>query len=424
MSRLPTLEDLAKRIVPNGVPTNPSHSSSTSGVLAGPPQASRSRLPQSILAGRATREGDLSSGTNALTGDEPPKEIPKDKIHRGYKNIPSLDAIASRLRAKSVSANSPSPTDPVQSAADGVSSLTLDDTKTSPELLKAPQPVSPLQTEKTLSSPELETASSAAQMTDNTISTATSGTPESPILHPLQHAWALFHDSKSRGAVMTADPAQTKFTDAAENAASQEEEYAAGLTVVGEFETVEDFCRWFNWLKPPSQLEMNSNYHLFKKGIKPMWEDEANANGGKWVLTMKSNPQLLDRCWSWLTMALVGEELDERDEICGAVVSLRPKHDRIQLWTRSKDDVERINSIGKRVLKLLDVNQEDGIGFEFQYHSGDRPIRSKFFTVQPSSTTYHRPAPGPGSTFGSAIFGKGSVFGGTGHAQPKGSMTA
>ncbi len=100
---------------------------------------------------------------------------------------------------------------------------------------------------------------------------------------------------------------------------------------------------------------------------------------------MKSNPELLDRCWSWLAMALVGEELDERDEICGAgtlalqflvtsrdgsycssVVSLRTKLDRIQLWTRSKDDVERINSIGKRVVKLLDVATEPGIGFEFQ----------------------------------------------------------
>jgi hypothetical protein len=49
-----------------------------------------------------------------------------------------------------------------------------------------------------------------------------------------------------------------------------------------------------------------------------MWEDPANANGGKWVLTMKSNPALLDRCWSWLAMALVGEELDEKDEVCGA----------------------------------------------------------------------------------------------------------
>lgn len=148
-------------------------------------------------------------------------------------------------------------------------------------------------------------------------------------------------------------------------------EYEAGLTVIGEFDTVESFCRYFNWLKPPSKLERNSNYHLFKTGIKPMWEDPANADGGKWVLTMRNNPQLTDRCWSWLTMALVGEEIEESDEICGAVVSLKNKIDRIQLWIRSKDDLERVNSIGRKLVKLLDVSEQDGIGLEFQVSIGN-----------------------------------------------------
>ena len=81
---------------------------------------------------------------------------------------------------------------------------------------------------------------------------------------------------------------------------------------------------------------------------------------------MKNNPQLLDRCWSWLAMALVGEDLDEGDEICGAVVSLRSKVDRIQLWTRTKEDVEKINGIARKMVKLLDVSEADGIGLEFQ----------------------------------------------------------
>ena len=164
---------------------------------------------------------------------------------------------------------------------------------------------------------------------------------------------------------------------ASAHSAPDTDEYEAGLTVIGEFETVESFCRHFNWLKPPSKLERNSNYHLFKSGIKPMWEDEANANGGKWVLTMKNNPQLLDRCWSWLAMALVGEDLDEGDEICGAVVSLRSKVDRIQLWTRSKDDVEKINGIGKKMVKLLDVSEADGIGLEFQVRLTSRLPRER-----------------------------------------------
>lgn len=117
-----------------------------------------------------------------------------------------------------------------------------------------------------------------------------------------------------------------------------------------------------------------------------MWEDEANANGGKWVLTMKNNPQLLDRCWNWLAMALVGEDLDEGDEICGAVVSLRSKVDRIQLWTRSKDDVEKINGIGRKMVKILDVSEADSIGFEFQVRSHLHSLGDSFLTPTVYST--------------------------------------
>ena len=65
-------------------------------------------------------------------------------------------------------------------------------------------------------------------------------------------------------------------------------------------------------------------------------------------------------------MALVGEAFDEGEEICGAVVSLRSKVDRIQLWIRGKEDVERVNGIGRKLVKLLDVTEADGIGLEFQ----------------------------------------------------------
>lgn len=128
------------------------------------------------------------------------------------------------------------------------------------------------------SSAELAPVEPMEKIVDAAVSpTETSSDSISNAPHPLQHTWTLFHDSKSRGTVATADATQTQFHDT-KGSTPQEEEYAAGLTVVGEFETVEDFCRWFNWLKPPSQLEINSNYHLFKKGIRPMWEDEANAN--------------------------------------------------------------------------------------------------------------------------------------------------
>ncbi|KAF9446999.1 translation initiation factor eIF4e [Macrolepiota fuliginosa MF-IS2] len=268
----------------------------------------------------------------------------KKPVKVGYKNIPSLDAITARLvktRHLSIDGTAKPPEAPM-----------IEDPKTPGVQMKAPE-------------------------------------------HPLQFPWTIFHDTKAKFPYTPASAAPNSSTTSEASAhynlhPPDTHDYEAGLTVIGEFNTVEAFCRYFNWLKPPSKLEKNSNYHLFKTGIKPMWEDPANANGGKWVLTMKNSPELLDRCWSWLAMALVGEELEDGDEICGAVVSLRTKVDRIQLWTRSKDDVEKLNSIGKKMVKLLDVSEADQIGLEFQYNTEDRPQPNRFLSIQSMPNTGFR----------------------------------
>ncbi|KAI0062777.1 translation initiation factor eIF4e [Artomyces pyxidatus] len=292
-------------------------------------------------------------------------EKPAKKV-KGYKNIPSLDAITARYaRTRTLSVDGT----PVPPEAE-----TFEDPKTPGVLTTAPE-------------------------------------------HPLQHSWTIYHDTKSK---MPFTPA-TATIDGPHPQPAEAGVYEAGLTTVGDFDTVESYCRYFNWLKPPSKLERNSNYHLFKSGIKPMWEDEANANGGKWVLTMKNNPTLLDQSWQWLTMALVGEDLDEGDEICGAVVSLRSKVDRIQLWTRSKDDPEKINGIGKKLVKLLDVSEADGIGLEFQYNTEDRPLPNKFLSIQAVPQSSFRPSfqnkvssPITGTPDGPASAGPGGAFAGFG----------
>ncbi|PBK88177.1 hypothetical protein ARMGADRAFT_1047443 [Armillaria gallica] len=135
-------------------------------------------------------------------------------------------------------------------------------------------------------------------------------------------------------------------------------------------------------------LKGNSNYHLFKLGIKPLSEDEANANGSKWISTMKNTPGLLDRCWNRLAMAMV---------------------DRIQVWTRTKNGVEKFHSIGKKL--------PDGIGLEFLYNTDDRPQSKKFLSMQMMAQTCYRKsdsrqssAPNAG-VFGGIVVGKSGAFG-------------
>lgn len=42
----------------------------------------------------------------------------------------------------------------------------------------------------------------------------------------------------------------------------------------------------YNNIVPPSLIHPNSNYYMFKSGIKPAWEDQANSKGGKWAVQL------------------------------------------------------------------------------------------------------------------------------------------
>jgi hypothetical protein len=56
-------------------------------------------------------------------------------------------------------------------------------------------------------------------------------------------------------------------------------------------------CSSYNNITKASQLLGNANYHMFKEGIRPMWEDESNKAGGKWTLPMPKREGGLDKAW-------------------------------------------------------------------------------------------------------------------------------
>lgn len=85
-------------------------------------------------------------------------------------------------------------------------------------------------------------------------------------------------------------------------------------------------------MKRPSELAQMADYHLFKKGVRPIWEDEENRKGGKWVVRLKKG--VADRYWEDLCFAMVGDQFVEAsEEVCGAVVSVRNGEDILSIWT-------------------------------------------------------------------------------------------
>jgi hypothetical protein len=119
-------------------------------------------------------------------------------------------------------------------------------------------------------------------------------------------------------------------------------EYEKTLHPIAALETVENFFKAYQHLKRPSTLPLVSDYHLFKKGIRPIWEDEENKKGGKWVMRLRKG--VADRYWEDLLFAIIGEQFGEAsEEVCGVVLSVRNGEDILSIWARSS---------GQRVLKI------------------------------------------------------------------------
>ena len=129
----------------------------------------------------------------------------------------------------------------------------------------------------------------------------------------------------------------------------------------GTFQTAEEFWSIFNNVKPSGDLALNSNYHLFKEGVEPMWEDPANKEGGKFVLTIPKKDSNLGKCnewWLFTVLAVIGETMDASgEEICGCVVTIRKGQDRIALWLKSCDR-KACTEVGVRWKKCLEVSNK------------------------------------------------------------------
>jgi len=192
------------------------------------------------------------------------------------------------------------------------------------------------------------------------------------VKHPLYSPWTLWFDSPAtKGRNFPATPS-TAFpptptlssvppTPGGNVGGGWMEDIKRVITI----DSVEEFWGLYNNIVPPSQLPQKANYYLFKEGIIPAWEDEANKNGGKWSIQLPKdkNRGNIDKMWLNTMLAAIGETFDHSEEsdlpsvITGVIVSTRPQFYRLSIWTRVapsgnenevKDGVrERIESIGR-----------------------------------------------------------------------------
>ncbi|XP_052012442.1 eukaryotic translation initiation factor 4E type 1B isoform X1 [Apodemus sylvaticus] len=163
-------------------------------------------------------------------------------------------------------------------------------------------------------------------------------------LHPLQYRWVLWFFKNDR------------------NRAWQD-----NLQMVTKFNTVEEFWAMYSHVKLASKLSSGCDYALFKEGIQPMWEDNRNKRGGRWLLSIAKQQRHLelDRLWLETLLCLLGECFEVYSgEVCGAVVNIRTKGDKIAVWTSEAEDKAGVMHIGQIYKERLGLSPKTIIGYQ------------------------------------------------------------
>jgi len=189
------------------------------------------------------------------------------------------------------------------------------------------------------------------------ISELTSCTPKlnqlsnNPIKHPLKHSWTFWYFNINGGA------------------ASWDE----NLIKICDVSTIEDFWAVYHHMQDVASLESGCDYALFKTGIRPMWEDPANKEGGRWLLTLDrfQRNQYLTDIWLEIMLYLIGgDHKDDSTDNCinGAVVNIRNKADKVALWLPIADKNQghgpKILEVGHELKSRMKIPKHFPIHFE------------------------------------------------------------
>jgi hypothetical protein len=157
--------------------------------------------------------------------------------------------------------------------------------------------------------------------------------------------------------------------------------YEANMAKLVEFATIEDFWRAWNNVPKPSAVFFDGkaskkvgdrvieSFSLFKAGIKPEWEDKANRAGGEWFIRKSLPLPYLDEVWLKLVLGMIGETLDDANEITGARVCDKSSRGkpmyRLELWFRNKAAMDPL----KNALHAALNDPKKPFVWESRYHS-------------------------------------------------------
>jgi len=137
--------------------------------------------------------------------------------------------------------------------------------------------------------------------------------------------------------------------------------------------TIEQFWLLTSQLKPPSNIPGGHTYSVFRAGVAPDWEDMANREGGRWMVSCPrvEREDKLDTRWLEVLYMMVGEQGKVfSGMINGAEACVRKKEDRIEIWIKDVTLMRGVVEVGRKIKNKLGLDISKKI--KFSIHKEDK----------------------------------------------------
>ena len=72
---------------------------------------------------------------------------------------------------------------------------------------------------------------------------------------------------------------------------------------------------------------------------------------------LQGDKDVVDNCWLYTMLALIGEAFDDTDKVNGCVVSIRKNQSKLSLWTKCGEDDEACARIGVQLRANLELDE-------------------------------------------------------------------
>lgn len=151
---------------------------------------------------------------------------------------------------------------------------------------------------------------------------------ETDVKRTLRHSWTLY---------LTACKAVEEKSSVCD--------YMAELAEADSFKSIPDFCEAWNrmYLEGPKPF---SKIVVFKRGIKPVWEDPDNRKGGRFVIRGWNMEETLQMFLVIVARLMTGRLQADYNDLCGAVLQAKGNDQLwIQVWNKDASDTDQVNRV-------------------------------------------------------------------------------